>query len=153
MKTKFLLPNKFKIWGWFLLIPSAIIGIYTVTQEWEPDLFDSPVISLNFGPEYFQISENNILNEILGIIFIIAGLTVAFSKEKDEDEFTMKMRLESLVWALYWNYGILIFAFLFVYEFEFYWVMIFNMFTPLVFFLLRFNWLLWKSRRSLAHEE
>ena len=84
--------------------------------------------------------QNNILNEILGISTIIGGLIVAFSREPDEDELILRIRLECLVWAIYWNYGILLIAFLFVYDFSFYWVMIFNMFTPLLLFVIRFNW-------------
>lgn len=84
--------------------------------------------------------DNNILNEILGIIMIISSVLVAFSKEVNEDEYISKIRLESLVWAVYLNYAILLLAFVFVYGMSFLWVMIFNMFTILIFFIIRFNW-------------
>ena len=94
----------------------------------------------------FGFIENNVLNEILGVLIIVSGLIVAFSKEFDEDELISKMRLETLVWTIYWNYGILLAAFLLVYDFSFYWVMVFNMFTPLMLFIVRFNWLIRKFR-------
>ncbi|MBT8321463.1 MAG: hypothetical protein KJO90_07325, partial [Eudoraea sp.] len=96
---------------------------------------------------------NNILNEILAILVILSGLLVAFSREKDEDELITKIRLESLVWATYWNYGILILAFLFLYDLTFYWVMVFNMFTILYLFIIRFTLAIRKLKASASHEE
>jgi len=145
MKVNFLFPNKFKKIGWFILIPSAIIGLVTLIYEYEPSFldFNAPAIFINDffkDKKLFGMVNNNILNEILGVLIIISSLFVAFSKEKLEDEYISKIRLESLVWAVYVNYGILLFSFLFIFDFSFLWVMIFNMFTVLLFFIIRFNW-------------
>jgi len=89
----------------------------------------------------------------VGIVLIISGLMVAFSKEKDEDEFISSIRLSSLVWATYWNYAILLVALILVYDLTFYWVMLFNMFTILVLFIVKFNWSIWRSRKLIGYEE
>ena len=78
---------------------------------------------------------------------IIGGLLVGFTKEKVEDEFIYKLRNDSLVWAIIFNYMILVFTILFVYEFTFFHVLVFNMFTPLLFFVFRFNFIRLKSTR------
>jgi hypothetical protein len=96
---------------------------------------------------------NNILNDIIGILIIISSLLVAFSKEESEDEYISKIRLESLVWAVYVNYGILLFSFLIIYDISFLWVMLFNMFTILIFFIVRFNWQISKLKKSANYEE
>ena len=160
MKLNFLFPNKFKKIGWFILIPSAIIGLVTLIYEYEPSFLDFNVpaifvdeITLSDNKRLFGMVNNNILNEILGILIIISSLLVAFSKEKLEDEYITKIRLESLVWAVYINYGILLFTFLFIYDFSFLWVMIFNMFTVLLFFIVRFNWQISKLKKSAYYEE
>lgn len=160
MKLNFLFPNKFKKIGWFILIPSAIIGLVTLIYEYEPSFLDFNVpaifideITLSDRKQLFGMVINNILNEILGILIIISSLLVAFSKEKLEDEYISKIRLESLVWAVYVNYGILLFSFLFIYDFSFLWVMIFNMFTVLLFFIIRFNWQFYKLKISAYYEE
>jgi len=154
----YLFPNSFKKIGWVVLIPSSIIGFWLIIQEeYEPSFFDAKVPAFlkpafpltGEAFKYFTIIENNILNEIIGVLFIISALFVAFSKEKVEDEFIAKIRLESLVWATYFNFAILILAMLFLYEFSFLWVMIFNMFTIPIFFIIRFNWQL----RKIKHYE
>jgi hypothetical protein len=158
MKINFLFPNKYKRIVWFILLPSLVAGFLTIALNYEPEFFDWRVPTLladRFMDEnvFMGITENNVLNEILGISIIISALLVAFSKEKTEDEYIAKTRLESLVWATYFNYGILLVAILFVYDLAFFWVMVFNMFTLLLFFIVRFNYQIYKLNKSQGHEE
>ncbi len=158
METTYLLPNRYKRIGWLFLIPAILIGIPTVIYSQEPELFNISVVGIfNSGigetSEIIGIQENNFFNELVGIVLIISGLMVAFSKEKDEDEFISSIRLSSLVWATYWNYAILLVALILVYDLTFYWVMLFNMFTILVLFIVKFNWSIWRSRKLIGYEE
>ena len=159
MKLNFLFPNKFKRIGWLTLIPSVIIGLLTLIYEYEPSFLDFNVPAI-FVDELFSVNRktfrmvaNNILNEILGVLIIISTFLVAFSKEKSEDEYISKIRFESLAWAVYFNYAILILTLLFIYDFAFLWVMVFNMFTVLLFFIVRFNWQISKLKKSASYEE
>ena len=158
MKTNYLFPNRFKKIGWLLFIPGIILGIVYLIYQSDISLFDIKVFAIAEkvifnDADFFTISENNVLDEISSILLIIGALVIAFSKEKTEDEFISKIRLESLVWATYINYAILIFAIIFIYDMTFLWVLVFNMFTLLVFFLIRFNWALYKSKNQISNEE
>lgn len=161
MKTTYLFPHRYKRIGWILFLLGLILGLVYLFYDSEISLFDFKVISLVHEPlwsdaEYFsilKILKNNILNEISGILLIVGALLIAFSKEMFEDELISKIRLESLVWATYVNYAILIFAILFIYDVTFLWVMLFNMFTLLIFFMIRFNWALHKSKNLIVDEE
>ncbi len=86
----------------------------------------------------------------MALAIIIGGLLVGFTKEKVEDEFIYKLRKDSLVWAIIFNYAVLIFTIIFVYSLTFFDVLVFNMFTPLIFFIVRFNFL---KHKSLSYEE
>jgi len=88
-----------------------------------------------------------IRDRLLGSVF------AALSKEPVEDEFIQRLRLESLVWALYWNYGILLFAILFIYGMPFFTVMSINLFSLLLIFLIRFRLKLRAAKKELSHEE
>lgn len=158
MKTNYLFPNSFKTFGWLLFIPGIILGIVYLIYESDLNLFNVKVFTIAeeaifSDTTFFSISENNVLDEISSILLIIGALLIAFSKEKYEDEFISKIRLESLVWATYINYAILILAIIFVYDMTFFWVLVFNMFTLLVFFLIRFHWALYKSKNQISDEE
>jgi len=158
MKTKLLLPYQFKILGWALLIPGTILGLLYMFFDVSFKCFDLKVFAVYSDRIILRditlgLVNDNITNEIAGIIFIVGALLVAFSKEKHEDEFIEKTRLESLVWATYVNYAILILCFVFFYDMAFLYVMIFNMFTILIFFLVRFYYILHITNKSLGNEK
>ena len=101
----------------------------------------------------FEWSKNNIADELASVLLIIGGILVSFSKTKDEDEYISTIRIESLIWSVYVNYGILILAIVFVFDMEFFSVLIYNMFTVLLFFMLRFHYVLYKSKKAIGYEE
>ena len=140
-----------------MLVPATVLGIMVVFFNFEFSFLDLNVVSL--FPSEFQISntppnkfagivEDNFTNEAATILFAVAAIFAGFSKEKDEDEYIAKIRLESLLWATYANYGILIFSTLLFYQYVFIQVMEINLFTLLIVFLVRFNLILLKTRRA-----
>ena len=158
MQTNYLLPNKYKKIGWVIFLTGIIFGLLLTYYEYESDFFKVKVLSIfnndidfkgNREP-FFDIIQNEISDEIISILIIIGGLLVGFTKEKIEDEFIYKLRKDSLVWAIIVNYIVLLFTIMFIYGGHFLDVMIYNMFTPLLFFIIRFNFLKLKSR---SHEE
>ena len=158
MKTNYLFPNQFKRIGWFLFIPGVILGIVFLIFQPDINFLNFKVFSIAEQAildktVFFSVYENNFLDEIIGLLIIIGGLFIAFSKEKTEDEFISKIRLESLVWATYVNYAILIISIIFIYDMIFFWVLVFNMFTLLIFFIIRFQWALYKSKNQMRDEE
>jgi hypothetical protein len=158
MKSKLLLPNYMKRIGWMILVPSIIFGILVLFEIVNFRFLDVKVFALYSSmiledDIIMGIYKSNIADEILLILCILGGIFIAFSKEKQEDEFIAKIRLESLVWAIYINYAVLIFCTLFFYGFGFYYVMIFNMLTILLFFIIRFYLILYLSKKSLIHEK
>ena len=156
MKTNYLLPNKYKTLGWVLFILGLIGGIFIYLSDYESDTLTVNVLSIYnesfIGSEkgFFQITENSILDELIALAIIAGGLLVGFTREKVEDEYIYKLRKDSLVWAIIFNYAVLIFTIVFVYDLAFFDVLVFNMFTPLIFFIFRFNFL---KHKILSHEE
>ena len=136
MKTNYLLSNKYKKLGWTLFLLGIISGIVLQISDGKRDLFDIGLIN-DLGYEF--------LDEIISVLIIIGGLLVGFTKEKIEDEFIFKLRNDSLVWAIILNYVVLLLTVIFIYEGNFFTVLIYNMFTPLIFFIIRFNFLKLKS--------
>ncbi len=153
MKTNYLLPNRFKKIGWFLFIPGIILGILYLMYEPHPKFLNVTVFAIAKSLFEFSFIKNNVFDEITGLLLIIGPIFIAFSREKSEDEYISKIRLESLLWATYLNYLIVILAFIFVYDIGFYWVLLLNMFTLLFFFIIRFTWALHKSKKQIRDEE
>jgi hypothetical protein len=147
--VRFLFPHSFKLPGLIILSLSLISGVvYLILDGPEPELLNSKAFSI-FGDNIFLGKTNNLLDEILSLGLIIGALLSGFSREKVEDEYINQIRLESLVWAMYINFAILIIAIILISGIDFMNVMMYNMFTVLLFFVIRFHIILWaKNRRS-----
>lgn len=165
MKSKLLLPHAWKAIGWLILIPTTIAGIILSITNFEAEwlnarvfavVHDNLLISGNStnnpeGP--FAWIQTNVTSTVTGLLFILGAMFVGFSKEKVEDEFISNLRMSSLMWAVWVNYTLLFLAFLFVYGLPFINVMLYNMFTVLIIFIIRFNYLLLRNRNALADEK
>lgn len=139
--------------GWTLFILSLImISLSTVGYDFEClevktfALIDSSVLGES-RTGYFKIIETNITYTLIGTLFIIGGLLIAFSKEKEEDEFIANLRLSSFQWAVFINYILLLLGFILVYGIDFLTVITYNVFTILILFILRFNYLLYINKK------
>ncbi len=152
MKTNYLLPNKYKVLGWLLFGIGLISGFVLFMNEYETSILNVKVFAIYykgiFDSEtgFFKIVNNQILDELIAIITIIGGLLLVLSKEKVEDEFIYKLRKDSLVWAILFNYLVLCLGIVFIYDMAFFHILVLNMFTPLLFFIVRFNFLKLKSK-------
>lgn len=153
MDTNYLISNKYKPIGWVLFLLGLAAGFYLLLTDYEAEILNVKVLAIYGGDGifssnegFFRVIENSIFDELVALFIIIGGLLVGFSKEKVEDEFIYKLRKDSLVWALLLNYLILALAVIFIYDFTFFDVLVFNMFTPLIFFIIRFNFIKLKNQ-------
>lgn len=159
MSHSLLLPHKYKRPGWLIMVPAFILGLLSMSNSIpEPSWLNVRVLSLfpaqlSGQQHFFALINTNLTNTLLGALFILGGLLVGFSREKQEDEFIASLRLSSLLWAVLLNYIILFACFLLIYDTGFLMVMIYNMFTTLLIFILRFNYLLYRSTQIPAHEK
>lgn len=153
METTYLLPNRFNYFGWILIALSLLLWSISLINQDDISFLNAKVFTIAGAEllkptEYFTLINVNLTFTIVGILFILGGMFVAFAKQKTEDEFIMKLRLLSFQWAILLNYSLLLFCFLFIYDLAFLNVMIYNMFTVLILFIFRFHYLLHKYNDS-----
>lgn len=154
MKATNLLPHKVKRIGWIILLPCVILGIMVIYFDFEIPGFEVIIPYKGFLSDDFI--DTNLTDELISILNIVALTMIAFSEEKIEDEWVSKIRLESLQWSVYANYILLVLAILLVYDVHFLQALIYNMYTILIFFILRFNYVLrvkFNPNRIEVHEK
>ena len=147
MKTKLLFPHAYRMYGWVMLVPFLALGIAGL-------YFDFSFDFLSVKGKRFDLG--NLTDEIAALGLVISLMFIGFSKERIEDEQIAQLRLDSLQWSVYLNYFILCLAILFIHGIPFLDAMVYNMFTPLVFFIIRFRWAVIRENRLLiqqGHEE
>ena len=156
-ESKMLLPYRWKKIGWFLLVPFFVLGLLYLVLG---DEFTFNFAHLHFGANtlfsndnwLFSLKNNDFTDEIISIGLIVGILLTAFSKEKVEDEWIARTRLDAMLWAVYLNTILLLLSIIFLYG-DFFWqVMILNLFTAPLFFLLRFRYVLWQSEKENNNE-
>ena len=159
MKTQFLFPNKFKNLGWILFIPGLLLFITSSIFPIDLDKYLKIKVfaiyedTIGQKPGFFKIIEDSFSYELLTIFIIIGGILICFSKLKNEDELITKIRYESLVWATYFNYILILFFTVFVYGMPFLTVIVYNVYTVLIFFMIRFHYMLYKLNKSSSYDE
>lgn len=156
MKARFLFSHKCKKWGWIITMLTLALGIPFLFSR---SNFEIPWLEMNvyhhqfLGPEGWAWSPVNLTGTLAGSGLIIGLSLIAFSRLKEEDEFTSRIRLESLQWAVYVNYALLLLAFLLIYDITFLNVLVYNLFTILLIFIIRFHWILYQQKRLLKNEK
>ncbi|MBN8698020.1 MAG: hypothetical protein J0L54_00330 [Chitinophagales bacterium] len=158
MKTTPLLPNRYKKIGWVIFIPAILAGLMLSILDFNAAWLTTNVFAIWNDPivgraSFFTVIKTDVTNTLVGALFIIGGMMVGFSREKQEDEYIAELRLSSLLWAVCVSYVLLLLAFLFVYGGPFFTVMVYNMFTVLIIFIARFNYLLYRNAQSISHEK
>jgi uncharacterized membrane protein len=143
MKNHFLFPYWCRYLGWGLVIlhvPLSILGrAHGMTNILDQGSGNQGAFT---GEHLFFIGTT---------LLMTSGLfLVAFAKEKIEDEQIWHIRLDSLRWAIYINYLILIISLVFIEDVGH--MLELNLWVPLIFFVIRFRWVIYRLNRSLSRE-
>jgi hypothetical protein len=143
MRTNYLFPFKMRYFGIALVL--IHIPIKLLWDALYPGGYDhlplSASGSLLFSPPHLFFIGTTLM--------VLVGLfLIAFSRERVEDEQIIQLRLDSLRWAIYLNYAILLFSLVFTYGGDSDHILLLNIWLPLLFFILRFQWVLYKLNRS-----
>ena len=142
-----------KISGWifYLLIP---VGLFLLLTERIQDIFVVNVFSI-FSYEWigsertgFGWIENGLGDEVFTLLIIVSGIVNSFSSEKIEDELISRIRLESLSLSLFISFGLIIISTFLVYNLNYMYVLVSNLFLIILLFNLIFKFRLYKHYNS-----
>jgi hypothetical protein len=150
MKSHFLFSYKSRFIGIALIF--SHIPIRAIWEKINPNIDESHRLPVNPGDS--TLFTNSHIFYIVSTLLVLSGLLlIAFSKEKIEDEQISKLRLDSLQWAIYFNYFLLIISLIFTNGIDFIDMLRLNILLPLVFFIVRFRWKIWQLNHSFKKEE
>ncbi len=151
MNKYLLLPLKFRIIGLFAIALTVatyfINGIYNSSIHW---YITFPVVAYEepFGDKsYFTFTKVAVYDTVISLLFLIGLMFIAFSKIKREDEYSYSIRLSSWLWAVWMNCIFMVLSFVFFYGMSFFAVMVCNLYSMLIIFILRFYYQLYKSSK------
>jgi hypothetical protein len=146
MRSRYLFPYRSRFLG-FLLILAHIVIMYIWRRGFHVDA-DRELHGISDGMALFSRGH---LFFIATSLLVLAGLfLIAFSKEKVEDEQIAQLRLDSLRWAIYFYYLTLVLSIVFTSGIDYVDILRINTWVPLLFFIVRFRWVIFRLNRSLV---
>ena len=152
MHAHLLLPHRFQLIGLLIFIPALVLSLAIYVNDYSIDWLTIRVPDqlMTAGYKRFHTEYIN-LTDTLSILSLIGGMgLIAFSREAIEDEMIAQLRLKAFQGSLLVNYILLILATLLVWGLSYHSVLVYNLFTPLLIFILRFRWLMRRSNILLA---
>ena len=157
MKKNYLLPHGFKLVGLILLLPFLVSCLWLLLGPGEGDWFkvDVPALytlDLKNTCEWFTMTVTDPVNEICMLGLLASLVFVALSKEKDEDEMTAVVRMQSFVWSFWGTALIMLVAILFIYDFAFLHFAFASVFTSFILYVCKFNYEMIMIRRAQNEE-
>ncbi|MEJ7558572.1 MAG: hypothetical protein WKF66_09715 [Pedobacter sp.] len=141
MKNKLLLPVRFRKTGWIIFIITTIAFIVARKYEWEPSMLNYTYTDNNGRGS----SGTNLLKEIFFTCWMIGLMMIAFSKEKNEDEYIAYLRLSSWQYSVFASLMISILGTWFIYGMNYLMFSALNMLTAPLAFIVIFNLTIYRT--------
>lgn len=95
MKTRnYLLPYTYKKVGMWMFLPFAALCLCLLFDAGLPEIM---VPWIAFGDKLFYTGDANLLTEVGMMGLLVSLCFIALSREKDEDEMTAHVRMQSFV--------------------------------------------------------
>jgi hypothetical protein len=139
-----LFPPKFRLWGLGIALAGVMLAILRFSFGFKPDVLNVKVFAIYsryMETKVFEVIQNQLVEEISGIL-VMTGLTIAaFSRMKTENELVHALRLKSFLLSGYLNAVFFIGGLLLTYGLGYIFVLILNSVSWLVFYLAVFSWL------------
>lgn len=144
----FLLPYYFKIIGIGLLLIGIILSVFYLKFDFKYTTSVFALISIYLENRFFVVTQTNIIDELILILFVIGFGLLVFSKEKNEVESHIVLREKAIVKASIANIIFILISIIFIYGGGFLGVLVLNLFTVFVFYLLFFYFSLNKADKK-----
>ena len=146
MRTRnYLLPYVYKKVGMWMFLPFAAICLCLLFDVKLPTV-EIPWIGL--GDQLFYKGTADLLTEVGMMGLLVSLCFIALSREKDEDEMTAHIRMQSFVWSLWFTSAVLAFGILFIMGLDFLSFALIALYLYYFVYILKFNFTMRGIRRE-----
>lgn len=135
----FLLPHYYKTIGIILVLIGIVFLVLYSKFDFNYTTSVFAIISIYLENRFFVITQNNIIDEIILILFVVGFGLIVFSKEKNEVAHLNALREKALINAVIVNTFFMLFSIFFIYGGGFLGSIVFNLFSVFIFYLFFFN--------------
>ena len=148
---KLFLPNKLRIYGWVILLFGIILCVSRFYFGVKPEFLNIKVFAVYskyFETNYFKVIENHVSEELTALLILVGLFILSFTNEKIENDSVSAIRYKSFIFAFYINTVLIALSFLFVYGFGFINILVINVFSPFIIYIILSRYFLSKILKS-----
>jgi len=161
MKKNYLLPPYFKLIGLLMLLPTILYGVYVFLWTMMGSLMHNLSRSWHNDPYPDGIATYAALirggwswhYQIIIFVFTLSFAFMAFSREKVEDEYIWKIRMNSLVSALMIDCILICVAIFTLIGMNFVTFMVFNFYLIVAIYLVIFRIAIYQAKKTIDYEK
>lgn len=121
-RGSYLLPHWCRVAGYALLLPGIVLAFVRYYYRWSPDWLNIKVFaasSFYLERKVASVVQNNVTEEIAGVLVVLGLVAVGASAEKLETERLARIRLRAFMLALYGYACVLVFTIAFTFGLSF----------------------------------
>jgi hypothetical protein len=147
----FLLPRRSKLPGILLVISGAILAMVRFYWGVKPEFLNVKVFAIYSSflqSKSFEVIQNQILEEIAGVLILSGLFMVAFAREETESYRINVLRLKSFFISAYLNTIFLLTALIFTFGIAFIYMMIISLISWLGIYVVSFRILMYKENKK-----
>ena len=151
MKKSYLLPVGFKKAGLWMVVPFFVLSVlclYGVMDHMNLSFLSVKMPALVDYSGWFTANETNLIDEIAMLGLLTSLVFIGLSRERDEDEMTAHIRMQSFVWSAWATSAVVALGILFVYDIEFVTFMFLAMYLFLMLYIVKFNLAMHRERKE-----
>jgi len=151
-----LLSYQFKYLGFASLVAGGIMAYLVISWNFKPDFLDIPIFAIYssyLNNVIFGITQTNFADEMAIVLLLFGLILLAISKQKIEKEYYMKIRVKAIILSVFLNTALAVIAALTFFGMGYLIILVINIFSQLVIYLIFFNVLLVSERMKRNHEE
>ena len=151
MKKSYLLPVGFKKAGLWMVVPFFVLSVLClcgVMDDMNLSFLSVKMPALVDYSGWFTTNETNLIDEIAMLGLLASLVFIGLSREKDEDEMTAHIRMQSFVWSAWATSAIVALGILSVYDIEFVTFMFLAMYLYLMLYAIKFNLAMYRERKE-----
>lgn len=94
------------------------------------------------------MNETDLIDEIAMFGLLVSLVFIGLSRERDEDEMTAHIRMQSFVWSAWATSAVIALGIFFVYDLEFVTFMFVAMYLYLMLYAVKFNLAMYRERKE-----
>jgi hypothetical protein len=147
----FLLPGGFKLPGILFVISGAILAMVRFYWGVKPEFLNVKIFAIYSSflqSKSFEVIQNQILEEIAGVLILSGLFMVAFAREERESYRINVLRLKSFFISAYLNTIFLLTALIFTFGIAFIYMMIISLISWLGIYVVSFRILMYKDNKK-----